>query len=42
MTTIDFSPEGIKVFAEKMAKAEKGIRSALDELDKDCKEVEPH
>jgi WXG100 family type VII secretion target len=42
MTTIDFSPEGMKVFAEKMAKSEKGIRSILDELDKDVKEVEPH
>lgn len=42
MTTIDFSPEGIKVFAEKMSKAGKRIRTVLDDLDKDAKEVEPH
>jgi WXG100 family type VII secretion target len=42
MTTIDFSPEGVKVFAEKLAKAEKDLRVILDGLDKDVKEVEPH
>jgi WXG100 family type VII secretion target len=42
MTTIDFSPEGIKVFVEKMAKAGKGIRTVLDELDKEVKAVESH
>jgi uncharacterized protein YukE len=42
MTTIDFSPEGIKAFAGKLEKVEKEFRVLLDGLDKDVKEVEPH
>jgi WXG100 family type VII secretion target len=42
MAQINFSPESIKEFAEKMVNSEKGIRTILAGLDKDVKEVEPH
>jgi WXG100 family type VII secretion target len=42
MTNIDFSPEGVKVFAEKLTRAGKEMRVILDQLDRDVKEVEPH